>query len=146
MKFRCFAACMDQNIKDTTFGTVDPKALTNKARYDFNRLGRFSSPDPLGGSIFDPQSLEGYDYVENDPADLTDPSGLCPSWGPFAVNGKVICTSADTHTHVPDLFGSGSFLDFSFCPPEADCINGTAPARCGRCCGGPLRGSDFGSS
>jgi hypothetical protein len=26
-----FGACMDQNIKDTTFGTVDPKALTNKA-------------------------------------------------------------------------------------------------------------------
>jgi hypothetical protein len=25
-----FGACMDQNIRETTFGTVDPKALTNK--------------------------------------------------------------------------------------------------------------------
>jgi len=48
------------------------------ARYDVNRLGRFSSPDPVGGSSGDPQSLNRYAYVENDPIDLADPSGLCP--------------------------------------------------------------------
>jgi RHS repeat-associated protein len=64
------------------------------ARFDINRLGRFASPDPLSGSTSDPQSLDRYDYVENDPADFSDPSGLCPRWGPFGINGKVICTSA----------------------------------------------------
>ncbi len=46
------------------------------ARYDVNRLGRFSSPDPLAGSIGDPQSLNRYAYVGNDPINAADPLGL----------------------------------------------------------------------
>ena len=45
------------------------------ARYDVNRLGRFSSPDPLGGSIASPQSLNRYTYAGNDPTNSVDPSG-----------------------------------------------------------------------
>jgi RHS repeat-associated protein len=45
------------------------------ARYHVNRLGRFSSHDPLSGSIADPQSLNQYPYVENDPINLIDPTG-----------------------------------------------------------------------
>ncbi|MBI3661432.1 MAG: hypothetical protein HY234_00050 [Acidobacteria bacterium] len=41
-----------------------------------NRLGRFSSPDPIAGSIADPQSLNRYAYVLNDPCNLFDPLGL----------------------------------------------------------------------
>ncbi len=37
--------------------------------------GRFLSPDPLEGIVGDPQSWNRYAYVENDPIDLTDPSG-----------------------------------------------------------------------
>ncbi len=36
-------------------------------RTHVNRLGRFSSPDPLAGSISDPQSLNRYAYTLNDP-------------------------------------------------------------------------------
>ncbi len=43
-----------------------------------NRLGRFSSPDPIAGSIADPQSLNHYAYVRNDPVNLVDPGGLEP--------------------------------------------------------------------
>jgi RHS repeat-associated protein len=47
------------------------------ARFYNPRLGRFMTPDPLGGGLGDPQSLNRYAYVLNDPANLTDPSGLC---------------------------------------------------------------------
>src|SRR5271155_403010 len=53
------------------------------ARSYINRLGRFNSPDPAGGAPGDPQSLNRYAYVRDDPADLKDPSGKCweDDWG-----------------------------------------------------------------
>jgi RHS repeat-associated protein len=47
-----------------------------QARYDVNRLGRFSSPDPVAGDIGDPQSLNRYSYVRNRPLDFVDPTGM----------------------------------------------------------------------
>ncbi len=46
------------------------------ARYFGSSLGRFMSPDPLGGHLEDPQSLNRYAYVRNNPINLTDPTGL----------------------------------------------------------------------
>jgi len=46
------------------------------ARYDASSLGRFMTPDPLGGSLVDPQTLNKYAYVRNNPVTLTDPTGL----------------------------------------------------------------------
>ncbi len=40
--------------------------------------GRWLSPDPLAGDVSNPQSLNRYAYVGNNPTTLTDPSGLCP--------------------------------------------------------------------
>jgi hypothetical protein len=34
------------------------------------------SPDPLGGKLVDPQTLNKYSYVRNNPLNLTDPTGL----------------------------------------------------------------------
>ena len=51
------------------------------ARYHISRLGRFNGPDPIAGSPADPQSLNRYAYVRNDPTNLIDPLGLafpCP--------------------------------------------------------------------
>jgi len=45
-------------------------------RSHISRLGRFSSPDPLAGSIGNPQSLNRYAYTANDPVGLADPLGL----------------------------------------------------------------------
>jgi RHS repeat-associated protein len=39
-------------------------------------LGRWTSPDPLSGSIGNPQSLNRYAYVMNNPLTLVDPLGL----------------------------------------------------------------------
>ncbi len=41
-----------------------------------NRVGRFSSPDLFSGSRRNPQSLNRYSYVHNDPINSTDPRGL----------------------------------------------------------------------
>jgi RHS repeat-associated protein len=46
------------------------------ARYHINRLGRFSSPDPVAGSIDDPQSWNRYAYVSSNPVNLIDPLGM----------------------------------------------------------------------
>jgi RHS repeat-associated protein len=40
--------------------------------------GRWMTPDPMGGDVLNPQSLNRYAYVNNNPASLTDPLGLCP--------------------------------------------------------------------
>ena len=48
-------------------------------RISVNRLGRFSSPDPLPGSLGDPQSLNRYSYARNDAANLADPTGARPT-------------------------------------------------------------------
>ena len=45
-------------------------------RHDSSRLGRFMQPDLLGGRIANPQSLNRYAYVQNDPVNLIDPLGL----------------------------------------------------------------------
>jgi len=49
-----------------------------QARYFRSAQGRFMSPDPLGDSVGDPQSLNLYAYVRNNPLTLTDPSGMQP--------------------------------------------------------------------
>jgi hypothetical protein len=39
-------------------------------------VGRFLSPDPTGGHLEDPQTLNRYSYVGNNPLSRTDPTGL----------------------------------------------------------------------
>src|SRR6266852_5820656 len=65
----------------------DPESGNDYAmqRYNANRLGRFMSPDPVMGAATDPQSLNRYAYVANDPIYGVDPNGtslLFPLW-PF---------------------------------------------------------------
>jgi RHS repeat-associated protein len=46
-------------------------------QYD-SRAGRWTAPDPYGGSmsVGDPQSFNRYSYVNNDPVNKVDPTGL----------------------------------------------------------------------
>jgi RHS repeat-associated protein len=50
------------------------------ARFDSGRWGRFMSPDPYMGSmdVSNPQSLNRYEYVSNNPINASDPIGLAP--------------------------------------------------------------------
>lgn len=47
----------------------------------YSMSGRFSQPDPYGGSydFSDPQSLNRYAYTKNDPVNFRDPTGLMPN-------------------------------------------------------------------
>src|SRR5262249_47470460 len=49
------------------------------ARYHINRLGRFASKDPVSGSLSNPQSLNLYAYVSNNPTNTVDPAGTRPA-------------------------------------------------------------------
>lgn len=46
-----------------------------RARYYNQATGRFISPDPVQGNIFDPVSLHRYLYANSNPVNLVDPSG-----------------------------------------------------------------------
>ncbi len=56
-----------------------------RARYYDPSTGRFISKDPFPGRIAQPQSLNGFVYVRNNPIVLIDPSGLTweENWGLF---------------------------------------------------------------
>jgi RHS repeat-associated protein len=45
------------------------------ARYLGSSMGRFMSPDSFGGHLEDPQTLNRYSYVGNNPLSRTDPDG-----------------------------------------------------------------------
>ena len=67
-------------ITDLEFSTYDRDTESGNdyalARYYINRLGRFMTPDPLGGDIGDPQTLNRYAYVRSNPLNLADPTGM----------------------------------------------------------------------
>jgi RHS repeat-associated protein len=50
------------------------------ARYFASTMGRFLSPDPISGTLANPQSLNRYVYVFNNPLTLTDPTGMIVDW------------------------------------------------------------------
>jgi RHS repeat-associated protein len=53
----------------------DSGLIYMNARFYDPELGRFASPDSIIPDPYRPQSLDRYAYVENDPANYTDPSG-----------------------------------------------------------------------
>ena len=54
----------------------EAEVLYLRARMYQPEMGRFISSDPWPGDMSSPQSLNRYSYVENDPINATDPSGL----------------------------------------------------------------------
>ncbi|MHB8525864.1 MAG: RHS repeat-associated core domain-containing protein [Candidatus Acidiferrales bacterium] len=113
------------------------------ARYYNPRLGRFMTPDPLMGDIRNPQTLNRYAYVANNPLNLIDPSGLHEEdEGPpytCVVGGNVIegednCILAQLQADDPcgtgtgpcDSFGGGDSGSPGLTPDKkalANCIN-----------------------
>lgn len=74
-------------------------------------FGRFMSPDPLDGDAADPQTLNRYAYVRNNPLALTDPTGMdSQSVDPTAIEEASIHACGDEEDCVIDL---GAEIDAS---------------------------------
>jgi RHS repeat-associated protein len=97
-------------------------------------LGRWMSPDPLAGDITNPQSLNRYAYVLNNPTSLTDPPGLSglklydpaptESWDVFSVldiaTGGGSSDSETTYTYELDISADSSALVYEVLDPDTN--------------------------
>ncbi len=78
--------------------TADSRLENQEPRTSKAEVPRYSlSPDPLAGDIANPQSLNRYAYVRNNPTTLTDPDGL-------------ECQRADDGSFYDDMSGGGCDL------------------------------------
>lgn len=76
-------------------------------RYE-GRWNRFAQPDPYAGSysLTDPQSFNRYSYVQNDPVNYFDPSGLCTfNINISGVSGDVL---TDIQKEITRIFQTGN--------------------------------------
>lgn len=87
-------------------------------RYYVNRLGRFSTPDPVKGCRLKPQQFDRYSYVGNEPIGRTDPKGLYYMGGCDPVYG---------------------------CGGQCVNVDGNCPAAPGEGCSDPMGGCDCAS-
>jgi RHS repeat-associated protein len=77
----CSSTSVPQNYKFTGKERDGESGLDYfSRRYNASSIGRFMSPDPVGGSLRDPQTLNRYSYVRNSPLQATDPTGLLVLW------------------------------------------------------------------
>jgi RHS repeat-associated protein len=66
----------ESNWAAMTWYNPESDLFLTPARSYGSRLGRWMSPDPVGGDVTNPQSLNRYAYTLNNPTTLTDPTGL----------------------------------------------------------------------
>jgi RHS repeat-associated protein len=74
------------------------------ARYFSAAQGRFTSPDALGGEFANPQSLNRYTYVLNNPLRFTDPTGMYVC-GDDPKDGSSHCASKQDQAFEKSLAG-----------------------------------------
>ncbi len=78
------------------------------ARYYDEYIGRFISADTIVPGAGNPQALNRYSYVFNNPLKYTDPTGHCPVCGPSGAAGAAYQFINDMTFGVPNLvFGTG---------------------------------------
>ena len=66
----------------------------NTPNRHYTPMGRWLSPDPLGGDVTNPQSLNRYAYVLNNSTSLIDPLGLLYTSRYACVNAWSMCAGA----------------------------------------------------
>ncbi|MGB8521604.1 MAG: RHS repeat-associated core domain-containing protein [Candidatus Acidiferrales bacterium] len=116
-------------------------------RFFVNRLGRFSSTDPIPGGGQNPQKFNLFNYVRNDPVKNTDPDGRFDFPSPIYCPGSIIPCGCDD---IDCLGGSDggcnpdSVGEASSCPPQEPAppppADQTLSLQKGSCQRSPVRG------
>ena len=86
-----------------------------RARYYNPAIQSFMSRDPWEGNISQPQTLNGWNYVENNPTNLVDPTGLMSTAHDREFRAdycKSVWTPNEYGRCVRKEYGRGSFLHF----------------------------------
>ena len=81
------------------------------ARYLGNTTGRFMSPDPTGGSLLNPQTLNKYSYGLNNPLINIDPTGLDCIHVNNDTGAFESFDSGDCDNSTPELANSGQYIN-----------------------------------
>jgi RHS repeat-associated protein len=119
--------CSTADISQLHFTGKEHDAESNldnfDARYDATSMGRFMTPDPLGGHQEDPQTLNRYSYVRNNPLSLTDPTGLDSYLGctPTAQNESTCqqeIVGYDKNNNPQTAWVQGNFDSGAFTPTQ----------------------------
>jgi hypothetical protein len=83
-------------------------------------LGRWMTPDPLGGDVTNPQSLNRYAYALNNPTTFVDPLGLCgePTTVTFSGNYSANVTGYPSCDSILSTWGYewNCMMNISSCP------------------------------
>ncbi|MGO8736520.1 MAG: RHS repeat domain-containing protein [Terriglobia bacterium] len=109
----------------------DPNTTTDLTTYRLfsPNIGRWHSPDPLGGDITNPQTLNRYAYVLNNPTTLIDPMGL-QGCDPATI-GTADCTPEEASQSNPPGGGGGGGWDTD--PSDFPCAyTNSVDASCGQ--------------
>jgi RHS repeat-associated protein len=105
-----YAGLVDYEFAGTIW--MDPSASADYATYRLHRydLGRWLTPDPLGGDITNPQSLNAL----NNPTTLTDPLGLdATSCGTYDGAPAFCTTSTDSGSEDYEYYTNLSYSEWS---------------------------------
>ncbi|HEV2350588.1 MAG TPA: RHS repeat-associated core domain-containing protein [Terriglobia bacterium] len=103
-----------------------------------SNLGRWLSPDPLGGDITNssgdepggPQSLNRYAYVMNNPTTLTDPSGLCTP-GTQNCSSIVHLPSCTNFNCSSQYYNHSEYYGYTGGPQASCYVDGVVASSCG---------------
>jgi RHS repeat-associated protein len=100
--------------------TRDPTTSLDQAMLGTysSTINRWMTPDPLGGDISNPQSLNRYSYALNNPTTLTDPLGLTAI---DCSQSNVICTTSTASG------GNGGFVGLGSIDPDLECFFDFSP-------------------
>ena len=98
-----------------------------RARYYDQSSGRFLSQDPFGGSNNDPISLHRYLYADDDPTDLTDPSGEDPNFSLGGISTTLASVASFGAQNFSTILGAGLFVYGMFDPDGAVGLGETLP-------------------
>jgi RHS repeat-associated protein len=88
-------------------------------RYYAPQWGRFTTPDPYQASaqFANPQSWNRYSYVENDPVNFNDPSGLDPRAEKFCADqskvAELMCTPIVGASGLAELRETADSIDWA---------------------------------